>query len=114
MAITVGIVVVACWSWIAATGFDEALQFAFATFCSGVTVTMVFVLQHTQRREQTALQLKLNELVRALPLADDRLIGVEMSSDGELVEVERSQLDQHASLREDEDANDVAPRAHNR
>src|SRR5277367_5052898 len=56
--------VVAFWIVIAATGFDETLQFVFGTLCAGITVTMVFVLQHTQRREQTALQLKLDELVR--------------------------------------------------
>ncbi len=101
IAIVVGVAVVGSWIAIAATGFDQDLQFAFGTVCAGVTVTMVFVLQHTQRREQTALQLKVNELVRALPQADDRLIGVEASSDGELGHLERRSRERHTALRGD-------------
>jgi low affinity Fe/Cu permease len=99
-SIVVACLVVAAWVVVAATGFDQDIQFAFATICAGVTVTMVFVLQHTQRREQTAVQLKLNEIVRALPRADDHLIGVEASHDSELGELEEQQLDHHASLRQ--------------
>ena len=101
IAIAVGVIVVVSWIVIAVTGFDQDLQMAFATVCAGATVTMVFVLQHTQRREQTALQLKVNEIIRALPYADDHLIGVEASSDDEIVEIERSHQDQHAALRDD-------------
>jgi low affinity Fe/Cu permease len=100
IAVGVGALVVAAWIVIFASGFDQDIQFVFGTISSGVTVTMVFVLQHAQRREQTAVQLKLNEIVRALPRADDRLIGVEASPDGELQEVEQTQLDHHASLRD--------------
>lgn len=101
IAITVGVIVVAFWIVILATDFDQDVQFAFATLCSGVTVVMVFVLHHTQQRQQMALQVKLNEIVRALPRADDRLIAVEMSSDDELVDVEQNQLDQRAAMRND-------------
>ena len=101
IAIAVGVIVVASWIVVFATGFDQDMQLAFATFCSGVTVVMVFVLQHTPQRQQIALQVKINEIVRALPLADDRLIAVEMSSDHELVDVEKNQLDQHAAMRND-------------
>lgn len=101
IAVAVAVLVVAAFAVIAASGFDEDLQVAFATVCAATTVTMVFVLQHAQRREQTAMQLKLNEIVRALPPADDHLIGIEASSDHELVDLEQSQLDRHASLRDD-------------
>jgi low affinity Fe/Cu permease len=101
IAIAVGVIVVASWIAVFVTDFDQDVQLAFATFCSGVTVVMVFVLQHTQQRQQVALQVKLNEIVRALPRADDRLIAVEMSSDDELVGLEQSQLDQRAATRKD-------------
>ena len=45
---------------------------------------MVFVIQHTQHREQLVTQRKLDELVRAQPGADDRLIAAEASTDAEL------------------------------
>jgi low affinity Fe/Cu permease len=100
-AVVVACVVGAAWLVIALTGFDHDIQLGFATVCGGVTVTMVFVLQHTQRREHTTVQLKLNEIVRALPRADDHLIGVEASHDAELDELEERQLEHHAALRED-------------
>jgi low affinity Fe/Cu permease len=102
IAVVVGLLVVVAFAVIAGSGLDQDLQFAFATVCSGTTVTMVFVLQHAQRREQTAIRLKLNEIVRALPRADDHLIGVEASPDRELVDLEQSQLGHHASLRDDD------------
>jgi low affinity Fe/Cu permease len=100
IAIMVGALVVVSWGVVIASGFDQDVQFVFATICSGVTATMVFVLHHAQQREQTAVQLKLNEIVKALPRADDHLIGVEASPDGELVELEQSHRERHASLRD--------------
>ena len=103
IATAAGALVVASWAFVIVSGFDQDVQFIFATVCSGVTVTMVFVLHHTQRREQTAVQLKLNEIVKALPRADDHLIGVEGSADGELMELERSHRDHHTLLRDRDD-----------
>jgi low affinity Fe/Cu permease len=100
IAIAMGVAVVVAWIAIGVTGFDQGVQVAFSTVCAGLTVMMVFVLQHAQRREQVALQLKVNEIIRALPQADDHLIGVEASSDDEIVEIERNHRDRHLALRE--------------
>jgi len=45
---------------------------------------MVFAIQHTQARQQSATQRKLDELLRAQPLADNRIIAVEEAPDAEL------------------------------
>jgi len=103
IAIAVAFAVVTMWTIIVATGFNQDLQFAFGSVCAGVTVTMVFVLQHTQRRAQSAVQLKLDELVRAVPQADDHLIGVEASTDDELIDLEQRHRDDHVALRESDD-----------
>jgi hypothetical protein len=39
-------------------------------------------------------------MVRALPRADDHLIGVEASDDAELVELDERQLEYHAAVRD--------------
>ena len=95
MAFTVFVALLA----IGLTGFDIGLQAVFASVCSGVTVTMVFVLQHTQRRAQIAIQLKLDELVRALPQADNRMVKVETASSEELNRLENERQDIHDALR---------------
>ena len=51
---------------------------------STVTLLMVFAIQHTQGRQQSAIQRKLDELLHALPQADERLIAVEEAPDAEL------------------------------
>ena len=95
VSIAVGIAVLAIWMAVVRTDFDEDLQLAFATVCSGVTVTMVFVIQHTQRRNLQATQLKLDELLRSLPQADDRVVKLEASSDAEIGEVEQRTAAHH-------------------
>ena len=46
-----------------------------------------FAIQHTQRREQLVIQRKLDELVRAQPDADDRMIAAEGATDAQLDEL---------------------------
>ena len=47
IAIVVAAAVIAMWIVIAVSGFDQDLQLVFATVSAGITLTMVFVLQHT-------------------------------------------------------------------
>lgn len=57
--------------------FPSWWQVALYSTTSAVTVVMVFAIQHTQHREQVVTQRKLDELLRAQPGADDRLIAAE-------------------------------------
>ncbi len=81
-------------------GFPDSWLTAFYTAAGAVTLVMVFVIQHTQRREQAATQLKLDELVRALPQADDHLVHIEAASDEELIDRELRDLEHHGAVRE--------------
>ena len=45
---------------------------------------MLFVIQHTQGREQAATQRKLDELLRALPEAESGLMMLEEASEDEM------------------------------
>ena len=101
MAIVVTVLVIASWVVVIATGFDSDVQFVFGNLCASTTLVMVFVLQHTQRREQLAFQLKLDELVHASPEADDRLVAVEASSDDEMLDLEERRIEQHVEARRD-------------
>ena len=65
-------------------GFPSWWQVALYSTTSAVTVVMVFAIQHTQHREQLVTQRKLDELVRAQPGADDRLIAAEAATDADL------------------------------
>ena len=47
-------------------------------------LVMVFVLQHTKMRQQAAVQRKLDEILRVLPGADQRLLHLETAPQAEL------------------------------
>jgi low affinity Fe/Cu permease len=53
------------------------------TISSIVTFLMVFLIQNAQNRESTALQLKLDELIRVTE-ARNKMMGIEQLSDDEL------------------------------
>ncbi len=101
-AAVVALVVAVFFVALAFAGFPGSWQTAFAAACAAVTTVMVFTIQHTQSREQAATQLKLDELIRALPGADDHLVHVESGADEELAELQQRHLEHHLSIRADE------------
>jgi low affinity Fe/Cu permease len=56
----------------------------FQTLVAAVTLAMVFVIQHTQSREELVTQRKLDEILHALPHADNAVIALEEASDDEV------------------------------
>jgi low affinity Fe/Cu permease len=70
-----------------AVGFPARLETIFQTLVAAATLALVFVIQHTQSREQLVTQRKLDEILRALPRADNSLIGLEEGSDAQLTSV---------------------------
>lgn len=73
--------------------FPSGWVIAFESGTSAITLAMVFVIQHTQSREQAATQRKLDELLRALPEAQTGLMMLEEASEERMKEVEQGQRD---------------------
>jgi low affinity Fe/Cu permease len=84
---------------LALEGFPQSWEVTFSTIASAVTLVMVFVVHHTQRREQAQTQLKIDELIRALPQADDHYVRVEEAPDEEVAELERRHIEHHRETR---------------
>ena len=84
---------------LAIEGFPESWEVAFSTIAAAITLVMVFVLHHTQRREQIATQLKLDELVRAIPQADDHYVRVQAAADDEMQALEERHIEHHRATR---------------
>jgi low affinity Fe/Cu permease len=93
------IVAAAAAAWIIVSviiGFPGRWERVFQTVVAAVTLAMVFVIQHTQARQQAATQRKLDEILQALPGADNALLALEHASDDEL----RATSDLHRGIRE--------------
>jgi low affinity Fe/Cu permease len=81
------LVISAAGGWVAvsaAAGFPARWEIIFQTLVAALTLVMVFVIQHTQARHQRATQRKLDEILLAMPEADNSLLTLEHASDEEL------------------------------
>jgi low affinity Fe/Cu permease len=68
--------------------FSDTWQLVINTGTTIVTFLMVFLIQNTQNRDARAINLKLNELIRAVDKARDQMIDIENLSDLELDELQ--------------------------
>ena len=76
---------VGCWLVVGiVTGFPDWWPTILESVAGSVTLIMVFVIQHTQERQTSATQRKLDELIRSSVHADDSLIAVEEAPDEQL------------------------------
>ncbi|OQP65989.1 hypothetical protein A3860_15485 [Niastella vici] len=65
-------------------GFSDTWQLVINTGTTIITFLMVFIIQQSQNKETTAIQLKLNELIASHERASNRLIVVEDLTEEEL------------------------------
>jgi low affinity Fe/Cu permease len=68
--------------------FSDTWQLIINTGTTIVTFLMVFLIQNTQNRDAKAMHLKLDELIRAIQGARNRLVDLEKLSDEELKRLE--------------------------
>ena len=63
-------------------GFTDTYQLIINTGTTIVTFLMIFLVQHTQNKDNRAMHLKLDELLRAIEGArDDELAGIEQKTE---------------------------------
>lgn len=68
--------------------FSDTWQLIINTATTVITFLMVFLIQNTQNRDAKAVHLKLDEMIRALKGARNKLVDLEDLSDEELKKLE--------------------------
>jgi low affinity Fe/Cu permease len=113
--IAIGIIVV----WAAtghAFGYSDTWQLIINTGTTIVTFLMVFLIQNTQNRDAKAVHLKLDELIRALGPARNKLVDLEKLSDDDLKalenEFEKLRKKAEGAKEEVEELKETARKAH--
>lgn len=72
-------------------GFTDTYQLIINTGTTIVTFLMVFLIQHTQNRNERALHLKLDEIIKRTEGPRNELAGVEKRTEAELEALEESE-----------------------
>jgi low affinity Fe/Cu permease len=79
------VLVIACWLITGPLfGFSDTWQLVINTGTTIVTFLMVFLIQNTQNRDSVAMQLKLDELIRAVQGAHNALLDLEELTEEDL------------------------------
>ncbi len=85
LAFIVAVVIVCLWAFSGKIfGYSDTWQLVINTGTTILTFLMVFLVQNTQNRDGRAMQLKLDELIRAHKSSRNQLIDLENLSDAEM------------------------------
>ena len=104
VAFAVAVLTVATW---AITGslfhYSDGWQLTMNTVSSLVTFLMVFLIQNSQNRDSAGMQIKLDELLRALENARTGMVGIEEKSQTDLYRLKQQYTELGEKVRREHD-----------
>jgi low affinity Fe/Cu permease len=72
--------------------WSDGHQLLINTGTTIVTFWMVFIIQNSQNRDMAALQVKLDEILRAIPEARSTIVAVDVDSDEDEIQALREEV----------------------
>ena len=81
-------------------GFSDTWQLVINTGTTIITFLMVFLIQSTQNRDAEAVQVKLDEIIRAIGNAKNELLDLEELEEKDLDEIRQTYTDMAQKARE--------------
>src|SRR5437667_8083949 len=99
-AFVIGLTLIVLWGLTGPLfGYSDTWQLVINTSTTIITFLMVFLIQNTQNRDTEAIQLKLDELIRATQGAHNALLDLEELEEKELGRYRRRYSDLAADAR---------------
>ena len=91
IAFMMAVIIVVAWALTGPMfGFSDTWQLVINTSTTIVTFLMVFLIQATQNRDAEAMQVKLDEIIRAIGNAKNELLDIEELEEADLNRIRRS------------------------
>jgi low affinity Fe/Cu permease len=91
-------------------GFSDTWQLVINTGTTIVTFLMVFLIQSTQNRDAEAVQVKLDEIIRAIGNAKNELLDLEELEEKDLDEIRETYTDMAKKARDERGGKTPRPR----
>lgn len=89
-AFSLALLIIIAWALVGEQfHYSDTWQLVINTGTTILTFLMVFLIQNMQNRESKAIQFKLDELIRSVRGARDRLVDIEDMSDEELAALQQ-------------------------
>src|ERR1041384_548866 len=93
-AFALAALIIVVWAFLGPLlGFSDMWQLTVNTATTIVTFLMVFIIQNSQNRDTEALQIKIDELIRAVESAHNAMLDLEELDDDELDNIRKDYLD---------------------
>src|SRR5881398_338533 len=112
MTFTIAVLVIVVWAVVGPFfGFSDTWQLVINTGTTIITFLMVFLIQNTQNRDSEAMQIKLDELIRAIDHAQNALLNLEELEEKDLERIRANYVklaDQARNELQKEDSNATA------
>ena len=109
-AFTLAVLIIVVWGLTGPTfKFSNTWQLIINTGTTIVTFLMVFLIQNTQNRDSKAVNLKLDEIIRAVKGARNQLINLEGLSDDDLKNIEKQFKHVRKKAERDGESSRIAP-----
>jgi low affinity Fe/Cu permease len=110
IAFLIAVLVIAVWAVTGPMfGFNDTWQLVINTGTTIVTFLMVFLIQNAQNRDSLALQIKMDEVIRAVEGAHNSMVNLESLEDDELLRLRKKyeSLAEHARKKLERGAGDI-------
>jgi low affinity Fe/Cu permease len=69
--------------------FNNTWQLIINTLAAVISIVMLFIIQNSQNRHTVAIQLKLDEIIRATQGAHNEMMDIEKLTDGDLARIQK-------------------------